>query len=68
VFLIFDKIDFFENNEKQMPSPAPLTDEQCTAQLQALGAQIRAQRKALAAERDGDGRGRRAVAGDAAPH
>lgn len=30
-----------------MPSPAPLTPEQCTAQLQALGAQIRAQRKAL---------------------
>ena len=30
-----------------MPSPAPLTPEHCTAQLQALGAQIRAQRKAL---------------------
>ena len=30
-----------------MPSPAPLTSEQCAAQLQALGAQIRAQRKAL---------------------
>ena len=30
-----------------MPSPAPLTPEQCAAQLQALGAQIRAQRKAL---------------------
>ena len=30
-----------------MPSPAPLTPEQCAAQLQALGAEIRAQRKAL---------------------
>ena len=30
-----------------MPSPAPLTPEQCAAPLQALGAQIRAQRKAL---------------------
>ena len=30
-----------------MPSPAPLTPEPYTAQLQALGAQIRAQRKAL---------------------
>src|SRR6478672_6886449 len=30
-----------------MPAPAPTTTEQCTAQLQALGAQIRAQRKAL---------------------
>ena len=30
-----------------MPSPAPLTPEQCSAQLQALGAQIRVQRKAL---------------------
>lgn len=30
-----------------MPSPAPILLEQCTAQLQALGAQIRAQRKAL---------------------
>ena len=30
-----------------MPSPAPIVPEQCTAQLQALGEQIRAQRKAL---------------------
>ena len=30
-----------------MPSPAPLTPEPCAAQLQALGAHIRAQRKAL---------------------
>lgn len=30
-----------------MPAPAPTTTEQCTAQLQALGAQIRTQRKAL---------------------
>ena len=30
-----------------MPSPAPITPEHCAAQLQALGAQIRAQRKAL---------------------
>ena len=30
-----------------MPSTAPFTPEQCAAQLQALGAQIRAQRKAL---------------------
>ena len=30
-----------------MPSPAPITPEPYTAQLQALGAQIRAQRKAL---------------------
>ena len=30
-----------------MPSTAPVTPEQCATQLQALGAQIRAQRKAL---------------------
>ena len=30
-----------------MPSPAPIVPEQCTAQLQALGEQIRARRKAL---------------------
>lgn len=30
-----------------MPSAAPVTPKQCAAQLQALGAQIRAQRKAL---------------------
>ncbi len=30
-----------------MPSPAPITPQECAAQLQALGAQIRAQRKAL---------------------
>jgi len=30
-----------------MPSQHPTTDTQCTAQLQALGAQIRTQRKAL---------------------
>lgn len=30
-----------------MPSPAPIVPEQCTAQLQALGEQIRTQRKAL---------------------
>ena len=30
-----------------MPSPAPITPEHCAAQLQTLGAQIRAQRKAL---------------------
>ena len=30
-----------------MPAPAPTTTEQCTAQLQALGAQIRTRRKTL---------------------
>jgi len=30
-----------------MPSQAPISPEQCTTQLKALGAQIRAQRKAL---------------------
>lgn len=30
-----------------MPAPSPTTTEQCTAHLQALGAQIRTQRKAL---------------------
>ena len=30
-----------------MPSPAPILPEQCMAQLQALGEQVRARRKAL---------------------
>jgi transcriptional regulator with XRE-family HTH domain len=47
VFLIFDKKAFLKIMRNTMPSQAPISPEQCTTQLKALGAQIRAQRKAL---------------------
>jgi transcriptional regulator with XRE-family HTH domain len=37
----------FENNEKQMPAKSPPPSESSAAQLQALGQQLRARRKAL---------------------
>lgn len=47
LILIIDKIQILKIMRSLMPSKSPAPTDACTTQLQALGAQIRSQRKAL---------------------
>jgi|JI9StandDraft_2_1071091.scaffolds.fasta_scaffold159563_2 transcriptional regulator with XRE-family HTH domain len=47
LILIIDKIQILKIMRNTMPSKSPAPTDACTTQLQALGAQIRSQRKAL---------------------